>query len=1258
MSKLKIILSHIILFIAIILCISTSSYAQSGYTQVTATIHDSNGVLYANAPYRVSFFDPGTSGQLPTLSNRSPFQQSFSGYATDGFGHLSISVADNSFIASASGATGTQWTFNICAQAGLPCFNVTTAVSGNTDDISAILNAAAPPLPPTGTAIALQVNSVPNVVQTKLNLIAGTNVSLSDNGSGGVSITASPGTAGPGGGPTQIQWNSGVLSGATGITTPDNGSSLVVKGPIPSANLAAFTRPTNFNGCSTLATINIGTPTTANLTSGACFQTNNGLFNDGITIYNAGPAVTISSPSAPTVTPNTISSGGVNLGGGNYTPNTVVNGATGSSTYSYILVAFDQFGGFAAPSTATTIANGPASLGAFSCAISTETRSVRNVTKNYSSSCAGAVAGAMSLDTGTPPNPAGTFGGFFNTQTVNSSTQVVYAGPYDSSAFGWNSTDNGNSGTNSSTGGTSYFFNSNHLLWTYGTGVWRYGICAERPGDASYHRIGMTRPSTSQSKDIQFDDYGATMMAGQVYPPYFTDAVCNGVAGQNDPLTTTITAGAGTTTITLANAASNGVTSATALFDNGPGLLAAVNSVSTGGHFGEVYVPPVTNASNNFFVINSYTTLPANVKIRQAGAININEPINLTNNDLWSGDASAQCGAPGLGYYGQPTACIYMNNAFPGIYISGSNVTMQNLSLLTSGSANRGTMIVDDGNIGKFSYVGFAPDGATDTDFLTEPLVLRGGNGSNVCQYELDHINFNIATFSTTPGSWNPAIFRPYAQASNGTLAQGGCTINMSKMSVSGHGIVQEGGGVNWNFDNIYRQGGIMPFLWDLNGSAASPEIISFNTAQLDTDGSSILSIGNNTGTPVTDIVKGYLVNANGGTSFGGFGPSAYDISYSGITTAPNANGGSYRGCAGANTTTVLNCNFDLNAYIGNNAKAFFPLAPVAAAPTVTTVSGGSYGASVGAEFAIAAVGPDGGETFITPLSSAATTDASCPGSGKCSFQITWTGVTGASTFNLYGCGVVGISGVTCPAVNQAATGITSPYTFTNGGTIGGGHNPNAFTQTGVSGITKNMVWALQFPTAESTAPTCLPNYDQIFGIASGHRLSFCDNAGSVDQVVGANTTDTLANKTVSAGVYTGSGTGSGSLTLTGVIDAPTNVTVTTGATFSLADGFSSTIANNQEATAAAAVTYTLPIAAKGLKKCVINSNNGTNPDTGVLTVATSAAGQFIIHFDGTVTASGGNETSGGAAGDSACFLGISSTQWQILVQQGTWTKH
>ena len=114
-------------------------------------------------------------------------------------------------------------------------------------------------------------------------------------------------------------------------------------------------------------------------------------------------------------------------------------------------------------------------------------------------------------------------------------------------------------------------------------------------------------------------------------------------------------------------------------------------------------------------------------------------------------------------------------------------------------------------------------------------------------------------------------------------------------------------------------------------------------------------------------------------------------------------------------------------------------------------------------------------------------------------------------------------------------------------------------------------------------------------------------------------------------------------------IDTSTPVTVSTNL---------STYHNNQNATAATAITYDLPTAAAGIQKCFTNSYNGSAADTGTLELLTSASGQYIIFTDGTLSATGGYVISGGAAGDAACVVGVDSTHWQLYVQRGTWTKH
>lgn len=121
--------------------------------------------------------------------------------------------------------------------------------------------------------------------------------------------------------------------------------------------------------------------------------------------------------------------------------------------------------------------------------------------------------------------------------------------------------------------------------------------------------------------------------------------------------------------------------------------------------------------------------------------------------------------------------------------------------------------------------------------------------------------------------------------------------------------------------------------------------------------------------------------------------------------------------------------------------------------------------------------------------------------------------------------------------------------------------------------------------------------------------------------------------------------------------DSVVPVTITTGASASIGGSANSGVIENQNATAATAIVYTLPTAAAGKAYCVENSYNGSASDTGTLKLQTSAAGQFIV-LAGAISASGGYIISAGAAGDKACVVGIDATHWTASANLGTWTLH
>jgi len=126
-----------------------------------------------------------------------------------------------------------------------------------------------------------------------------------------------------------------------------------------------------------------------------------------------------------------------------------------------------------------------------------------------------------------------------------------------------------------------------------------------------------------------------------------------------------------------------------------------------------------------------------------------------------------------------------------------------------------------------------------------------------------------------------------------------------------------------------------------------------------------------------------------------------------------------------------------------------------------------------------------------------------------------------------------------------------------------------------------------------------------------------------------------------------------------GLIDGQAPVTVVTASTFNFGTTYSSGYWDNENATAGAAVTGTLPPAVQGKTYCLDNAYNGSTANTGVLTIQTSGSGQYIIWTDGTISASGGYIQSPGTARDSACVRGVDSTHWMAYIYSGTsWSKH
>ncbi len=218
-------------------------------------------------------------------------------------------------------------------------------------------------------------------------------------------------------------------------------------------------------------------------------------------------------------------------------------------------------------------------------------------------------------------------------------------------------------------------------------------------------------------------------------------------------------------------------------------------------------------------------------------------------------------------------------------------------------------------------------------------------------------------------------------------------------------------------------------------------------------------------------------------------------------------------------------------------------------------------------------------------------------------------------------------SGGAITAIDDVRTGFLAPGT-------GAGSVTSIATTSPITGGTITSTGTLGCATCV-TAASSLTSTDIMTGAGSQASQTPSNNA----------TVDSSGNMTAAQ------------LLVTGIIDGESPITLTTGSTATLGGTYNSGYTFNQEATAATAVIYTLPTAAAGKQFCIKNSYNGSAADTGALRFSTSASGQYII-YSGVLSATNGYIISGGAAGDSACVVGIDATHWEAYAQVGTWTLH
>ena len=444
------------------------------------------------------------------------------------------------------------------------------------------------------------------------------------------------------------------------------------------------------------------------------------------------------------------------------------NGLTGT-TYSYVIIARDFAGCYTAASPTGTASGAP--LGAQKFAISMLTRSGTTVSV-VAKAPEGMATGGMLFISGTSSNAG--FGGEFQVASVADNQHFTFTSGQDTAT----------GGIPAATGGTAYYFNCNHLSWPPVPNAFLYYIYGRVNG--SLVLLGVSRPQGA-TLDATWDDFGSPMMDNFTAPYWIPNVPPS--SSSPDPLVTSISSGAGTTTLTLAAAATNGVANQPIYFDDGPAILAAVNA----NRYQPVQIPAGT------YPINSATAFPPGTDILQQGMVYLNDTVSITGDTTWQGAPGAVAGTPQFGFAGHPG--IVAGRATPGIWGNGANAaTFENLTFSSNQLNNVLLVAIDQASPVTFSKTNFIT-GATSNDYMGVGLLLLGVLTNTTYSISLDSTLFlspQLAVGSTaTPGFYCNFCGQ----------------MQMSRINMSGRGILYISPGGTLTLNGGRSQGSITPIL-------------------------------------------------------------------------------------------------------------------------------------------------------------------------------------------------------------------------------------------------------------------------------------------------------------------------------------------------------------------------------------------------------------------------------------------------------------
>ena len=478
-------------------------------------------------------------------------------------------------------------------------------------------------------------------------------------------------------------------------------------------------------------------------------------------------------------------------------PNAVLAPTAGPSSYSYKIIAADNKGGFSPVSTPTTINTGPATLGENSCPVSSESLSGSTLTVVTSTHC-NLLPGTLAHIHG---SNLAALDQWIQVSSVTNPTTFVF----NNLAL---------SGTMASKGGTLVYWTGNQLTWTGQQGTWLHGICAERPGDGSYHLIGISLPYVEGlPSSTTFTDWGTTLTTFPAMPAYWTDSLCTNTSPTTDYLSTNIFSGAGTASLVVTDAASNSTNDTTALFDDGPAFRAAAKFVA--GYHEAVFIPTPTDPSA-YYPINSYTNMLGGVSVIHSGPIVASETIQAPTQ--WTGPWTAagalqfaQKSTPVIGCHVSP--CFYIYGGIP--YVDGVQIT---------GGGNQAYVMIWDGGDqgGQLNNLNIAT-GVGGTDYSGIGLIVRHG-AYFVQMQHVTIIGGPNGIEANVDQSWTPQEYfcGDPNMAVGGSVSQDHVALNSRTAYILNYGGNAAG---EFQMSDAYAQGGLMPLLatQNVNGYIQPP---------------------------------------------------------------------------------------------------------------------------------------------------------------------------------------------------------------------------------------------------------------------------------------------------------------------------------------------------------------------------------------------------------------------------------------------------